>query len=88
MLMEVRHVSKRYGKKTALADVSLKLEKGKLYALCGNNGAGKSTLMRILASVERVDQGDVLFETHSLSYLDRKEIAYFADESFFQMMWK
>ena len=29
MLMEVRHVSKRYGKKTALADVSLKLEKGK-----------------------------------------------------------
>lgn len=83
MLMEVRHVSKRYGKKTALADVSLKLEKGKLYALCGNNGAGKSTLMRILASVEHVDQGDVLFETHSLSYLDRKEIAYFADESFF-----
>ena len=32
MLMEVRHVSERYGKKTALADVSLKLEKGKLYS--------------------------------------------------------
>ncbi len=50
-LISIRHVTKRFGGVTALADVSLDVQPGELHAICGENGAGKSTLMKILSGV-------------------------------------
>ncbi len=50
-LIDIKHVTKRFGGVTALDDVSLALEQGRFHAIVGENGAGKSTLMRILAGV-------------------------------------
>jgi sulfate transport system ATP-binding protein len=62
----VEKVSKRFGAFTALADVSLEVPGGELVALLGPSGSGKTTLLRILAGLERPDEGRVLHEGKDL----------------------
>jgi ABC-2 type transport system ATP-binding protein len=47
-MIEVQHLTKRYGERTAIEDVSFHVEKGEILAFLGPNGAGKTTTMRIL----------------------------------------
>ena len=47
-MIEVEHITKRYGRVTAVDDVSFKVEKGEILGFLGPNGAGKTTTMRIL----------------------------------------
>ena len=49
--IEVRNVSKHYGRVQALSDVSLSVEKGEVFGLIGPDGAGKTTMFRILCSL-------------------------------------
>lgn len=55
--MSIKGVGKKYGKRTVLEDVTLKLYPGKCSLLCGSNGAGKTTFLRILAGLEKPHQG-------------------------------
>ena len=57
--VEARHVTKSYGKTTALDRVSFRLEDGKIYGLLGRNGAGKTTLMHILTAQWFATSGEV-----------------------------
>lgn len=57
--IEIKNVSKRYKDVTALEDVSLTFEYGKIYGFLGRNGAGKSTLINILANRIFADQGEI-----------------------------
>ncbi|MCL4184181.1 MAG: ABC transporter ATP-binding protein [Burkholderiaceae bacterium] len=61
-MLEVEALSSRYGRITALSDVSLRVDDGELIALVGANGAGKSTLLRALSGVQPVASGSVRFE--------------------------
>ena len=47
-MIEIQHVSKSFGEKVALDDISLEIPQGKIFGLLGPNGAGKSTLIRII----------------------------------------
>ena len=47
-MIEVQHISKRYGRLTAVDDVSFRVERGEILGFLGPNGAGKTTTMRIL----------------------------------------
>ncbi len=49
-MIQVEHLTKQYGPKTAIADVSFSVEKGEVLAFLGPNGAGKTTTMRILTA--------------------------------------
>lgn len=49
LVLEMKHVTKRFPGVIALKDVSISLRKGEVMAICGENGAGKSTLMRVLS---------------------------------------
>lgn len=59
-VIEIKNVSKKYGKVEALRDVSLSLGHG-IYALLGPNGSGKTTLMNILAGLLKPSGGEVLY---------------------------
>jgi heme ABC exporter ATP-binding subunit CcmA len=59
--LELRNVSKYFGDLTALAGVHLRIEAGDAVLLYGPNGAGKTTLLRLLATLARPSEGEVLF---------------------------
>ena len=62
MSIQVYHLTKRYGAFRALDDVSFTVRQGELLALLGPSGGGKTTLLRIIAGLERPDEGSVLFD--------------------------
>jgi ABC-2 type transport system ATP-binding protein len=64
--LEVRHLTKRYGERVALDDLSLSLDEGTYVALLGPNGAGKSTLFQVLTGLFAADAGEVRVAGHSL----------------------
>ncbi len=51
MLLEMNHITKRFGAVKALDNISIKLDAGEVMSLCGENGSGKSTLMKILCGL-------------------------------------
>lgn len=58
-MIEVERVSKRFGKLTAVEDVSFFVEEGEVYGLVGENGAGKTTTMRMMATILQPTSGDI-----------------------------
>ena len=67
-VLEIRHLTKRYGQNLALDNVNLTLEKGEVYGLIGRNGAGKTTLIKVITKLIRPSQGSVsLFHSTSKS---------------------
>lgn len=61
-LLQVSHLSKRFGRTNAVLDVSFDVDAGTVFGLAGPNGAGKSTLVRMLATVERPTKGHITVE--------------------------
>lgn len=65
-VLTTRNLTKRYGSKAAVDNVSLTVEKGDIFGLIGQNGAGKTTLMRLVTSLSYPDSGEIeLFEQTS-----------------------
>lgn len=62
MLIEVKHLSKRYGNHQALSDLSFSIEKGQIYGFLGPNGAGKSTTMNIMTGCLAATDGSVTID--------------------------
>jgi ABC-2 type transport system ATP-binding protein len=63
-------VSKRYGRKPVLSDVSFTCRPGSITAFCGPNGAGKTTALRVLAGLTRPDAGAALIDGRRLLDID------------------
>ena len=61
-LLEVQHVTQRFGGLVANRDISIKIERGELVGLIGPNGAGKSTLFNLIAGVMRPSEGRIRFD--------------------------
>src|SRR5271165_5137979 len=60
-LLDLEHISKRFGGLQALKDVSLTLYPGEVLALAGDNGAGKSTLIKTISGVHKPDTGTIKY---------------------------
>lgn len=71
-MIEVKNISKKYGQKMVLQDISLQIPKGKITSFIGPNGAGKSTLLSVICRLISKDEGSV--------YVDQKEISQYKNE--------
>ena len=77
--VEVSHISKHYGKVSALNDVSFSVSKGEIFGLIGPDGAGKTTLFRILATLLLPEKGTAMvdgFDTVKQMAEIRKRVGY------------
>lgn len=66
-MIEVRHLTKRYGGHTAISDLNFTIDKGNVYGFLGPNGAGKSTTMNIMTGCLGATEGEVLLGGHSIA---------------------
>ncbi len=67
-LLEMRRITKTYGRVVANDDVSLRLEEGEILCIVGENGAGKSTLMKVLYGLEHADAGEILLKGRQVRF--------------------
>jgi spermidine/putrescine ABC transporter ATP-binding subunit len=65
--IEVRNVTKRFGRVRALHAVDIEVEEGEFFALLGPSGCGKTTLLRILAGFESPTEGEVFIDAQAMS---------------------
>ena len=79
-LIDIRGVSKTFGPKVALDNVSLQIPEGKIFGLLGPNGAGKTTLIRIINRITIPSSGEVYFKGRSITQQDVEKIGYMPEE--------
>ncbi|WP_372629020.1 sulfate/molybdate ABC transporter ATP-binding protein [Cohnella sp.] len=73
MHIEVRGLNKKFGDFQAVADVNFEIEKGQLIGLLGPSGGGKTSILRMLAGLETVDDGDIVFHGKRVNDLPPQE---------------
>jgi ABC-2 type transport system ATP-binding protein len=79
-IIECKNVSKSFGEKVALDNVSVEIPKGKIFGLLGPNGAGKTTLIRIINRITIPNSGTVLFDGRPITQDDVERIGYLPEE--------
>ena len=65
-MIEIKHVTKKYGNKKAVDDVSFTVNDGDIFAFIGHNGAGKTTLIKSIVGIHDFDLGDILIDGMSI----------------------
>ena len=68
--MQISNLTKRYGSRIVLSDISLHLAKGRIYGIMGENGAGKSTLFRCVSGLEKHEGTVSLDDGTRVGYLN------------------
>lgn len=79
-MLIIKNIVKQYANHRALDDVSLQVEKGKIFGLLGPNGAGKTSLIRIITQITGPDSGEVLFNGERLNVDHISQIGYLPEE--------
>lgn len=74
-ILEMTDITKIYGNGVyANKGICLNVKKGEIHALMGENGAGKSTLMKVLFGIEKLDEGNIIFDGENISGKNTQEI--------------
>ena len=66
-IIDLQHVSKRFGDKTVLEDINLYIRKGEFITLLGPSGCGKTTTLRLIAGFLAPDEGEILLDGKDIS---------------------
>lgn len=83
LILKVDGANKTYGKKIALDDLSINLEKGKVLGLLGPNGSGKTTLLKAIVGLVKLDSGQVLIDGVPVGIETRKVVSFLPDSNYF-----
>ncbi|EGC92200.1 MULTISPECIES: ABC transporter ATP-binding protein [Turicibacter] len=74
-MIEVKNISKKYGSKAVVNDVSFQIKRGKITSFIGPNGAGKSTVLGMMSRLLKRDSGEVFIDGKELSQWKTNELA-------------
>lgn len=80
--VKIEHLTKKYGEKTAVEDLSLHILKGEIYGFIGHNGAGKTTTLKSIAGILQFEEGEIRIDGDSIQenpLVCKKKIAYIPD---------
>ena len=80
-MLQANNLSKKYNGRTALDHVNVEMGDGKIYAFLGPNGSGKTTFMKIIASLTKQIEGELLLDGEALSIKSRADVAYLPTET-------
>ncbi len=81
-MLKIEHLTKKYGEKTAVEDLSLHILKGEIYGFIGHNGAGKTTTLKSIAGILQFEEGKIRIDGDSIQenpLVCKKKIAYIPD---------
>ena len=70
MFLDIKNLSKRYDKKSAIENINIELEKGKILCILGPSGCGKSTILKSIGGFLRLDTGSIILDGKEISKLD------------------
>lgn len=86
-MLEMKNVTKRYGKKVVLDDVSIQFQKGAITCLLGLNGVGKSTTMKAIMKLIPINQGEILINQTPITSHNINQLAYVPDIPIHDLGW-
>lgn len=81
-MLKIEHLTKEYGEKKAVDDLSLEIESGEIYGFIGHNGAGKTTTLKSVVGILKFDAGEIYIDGESVQaapLVCKKKIAYIPD---------
>ena len=83
-MLELRNISKKFGDKQILKDFNLIVPEKQVLAIVGPSGGGKTTLLRMLAGLETIDSGQVIYngETLDVTELEKRNLLGFVFQDF------
>ena len=83
-MLELKNISKKFKDKEILSNFNLKVEENKILAIVGPSGGGKTTLLRMLAGLESINSGEIIFngENLPLNELEKRNLLGFVFQDF------
>ncbi len=81
-MLKIEHLTKTFGEKTAVDDLSLHIQPGEIYGFIGHNGAGKTTTLRAVAGIMSFDAGEIYIDGKSVREQPvecKRDLAYIPD---------
>ena len=81
-MLQIEHLTKTYGEKKAVDDLSLHIAAGEIYGFIGHNGAGKTTTLKSVVGILQFDEGEITIDGHSVKadpLTCKRELAYIPD---------
>ena len=81
-MLDIQHLTKRYGEKKAVDDLTLHIAAGEIYGFIGHNGAGKTTTLKSVVGILQFDQGEITIDGKSIKtepLACKREMAYIPD---------
>ncbi|MCA9760716.1 MAG: amino acid ABC transporter ATP-binding protein [Streptococcus sp.] len=83
-MLELRNLTKRFGNKQIFSNYDLVIPEGKIVAIVGQSGGGKTTLLRMLAGLEKIDSGTLIYngQTLPLEELEKRHLLGFVFQDF------
>ena len=81
-MLKITHLTKQYGEKKAVDDLSLEIKPGEIYGFIGHNGAGKTTTLKSVVGILQFDAGEIYIDGHSVKtepLVCKRTFAYIPD---------
>ena len=66
-VLEIKNITKKYGRKKVIDNLSLKVEEGQVYGFLGPNGAGKTTTIKMIVGLTSIDSGNILINNYDIN---------------------